>query len=369
MESHVTYAGQRLRKGFTTGTCAAAAAKAAALWLLEGACPDAVTVPTVEGELTLAIAEQSAGSEAASCCVRKDAGDDPDVTHGILICARVQLVPQADITIAGGRGVGRVTKPGLQVAVGEAAINPAPQQQIRAAVQSVLPSGLGAAVEISVPAGEEIAKKTFNPRLGIVGGISILGTTGIVKPMSEEAYQESLALRLDMLAAQGIRRCAFTFGEYGRDLAATLQLEPELCITVSNFVGFMFDHAVAKGFKQILFVGHLGKIIKVAAGIWHTHNRQADGRLETLTAFAALAGAPLDILTAIFTSVTTSAVVAILDEAGLTSVYQRVADAVQMRCRQRTHEELEIEVIVYTDKQRILAQTTAAAAYVDALRR
>lgn len=187
--------------------------------------------------------------------------------------------------------------------------------------------------------------------------------------MSEEAYQESLALRLDMLAAQGIYRCAFTFGEYGRDLAATLQLKPELCITVSNFVGYMFDHAVAKGFKQILFVGHLGKIAKVAAGIWHTHNRQADGRLETLTAFAALEGASLDVLTAIFASVTTSAAVDILDEAGLTSVYQRVADAVQLRCRQRTNEEIEIEVIVYTDEQRILAKTAAAAACVELLRR
>lgn len=360
MEMYVNYAGKQLRKGYTTGTCAAAAAKAAVLYLSNGVCPPAVVISTAEGELSIAIVCSSLQDDVATCCVRKDAGDDPDVTHGIIVCASVQLTTDMEIEIRGGKGVGRVTKPGLRVPVGEAAINPSPRKQIATAVRSVLPAARGAIVEITVPEGERIAQKTFNPRLGIVGGISILGTTGIVRPMSEEAYQESLALRLDMLAAQGVERCAFTFGEYGKDLAAVLQLKQELCVTTSNFVGYMFDHAVAKGFKQTLFIGHLGKIIKVSAGIWHTHNRQADARLEILTAYAGLAGASVSVLEEISTSVTTSAVVDILDREGLSVVYQRVADSVRLRCTQRTQAAIDVEVIVYTDNQRILAQTAGA---------
>jgi len=365
----VLHEGKLLRKGYTTGTCAAAAAKAATIGLLAAAFPERVAVDTAEGELLLPLASSDLEGEAATCCVQKDAGDDPDVTDGILVCARVRLDGSDTIAVSGGPGVGRVTKPGLRVPVGEAAINPAPRKQITAAVREVLPPGRGAQVEISVPKGEVVAQRTFNPRLGIVGGISILGTTGIVTPMSEEAYRESLALRLNLLAAQGVDSCAFTFGEYGKDLAATLRLDSERCVATSNFVGYMLDHAVAKGFRHILLIGHLGKIVKVAAGIWQTHNRQADGRMETLTAFAGLEGGEPALLCEIFGCVTTSAVVEILDRAGLAAVYQRVADAIHLRAWQRVGESAAVEAIVYTDDNRILAQTAGAASLVDQLRR
>lgn len=365
----VLHEGKLLRKGYTTGTCAAAAAKAAVLGLLAARCPEQVAVDTAEGELLLPVVSARLEGAQAVCCVRKDAGDDPDVTDGILVCASVQLNASGTVVVTGGTGVGRVTKPGLRVPVGHAAINPAPLQQITSAVRRVLPDGSGAEVEISVPEGEAVAQRTFNPRLGIVGGISILGTTGIVTPMSEEAYRESLALRLDQLAALGVDGCAFTFGEYGKDLAATLGLDSDRCVTTSNFVGYMLDHAVARGFRRILLIGHLGKIIKLAAGIWQTHNRQADGRMETLTAFAGLEGGEPALLREIFTCVTTSAVVDILDGAGLGSVYQRVANAIQTRAWQRAGEGVTVEAIVYTDGNRILAETAGAADLADQLRR
>ena len=357
-----------LRKGYTTGTCAAAAAKAAVVGLRRGVCPDTVEVATADGLLSLATTEARVTGDVATCCVRKDAGDDPDVTHGLLVCATARLRPDGPVVISGGQGVGRVTKPGLPVPVGEPAINPAPRRQIEAAVRDVLPDGQGAQVEISVPAGEAVAGKTFNPRLGIVGGISILGTTGIVTPMSEEAYRDSLALRLNVLAAGGQERCAFTFGEYGKGLAAVMELDPDLCVTTSNFVGHMLDHAVAQGFEEILFVGHLGKIVKVAAGIWHTHNRWADGRLETLTAYAGLAGASGAVLREVFACVTTSAVVDILDREGLAVVYGRVADTVKRRCEERADGAITFDIIVYTDGHRVLAETVGASALAARLR-
>lgn len=360
------YQGKRLREGYTTGSCAAAAAKAAVLALL-GDAPAQVSVQTGKGPLSIPIARTEREKEYAVCTVIKDSGDDPDVTNGIEVCARVRITQDPCIVIDGGEGVGRVTKEGLKTPVGSAAINPVPLKMIGSEVKSVLPEGMGADVLIFVPRGEEIAAKTFNPRLGIVGGISILGTSGIVRPMSEEAYKESLALELDMLRVH-YKSAVFVFGEQGKQLAAVAGIPESRCLVTSNFLGYMLDYAAYRGMEKILLLGQIGKLCKVAAGVFHTHSRVADARMETLAAFAAMEGAGRETVTAIYQCPTTALAVQILDESGLQTVYCRLAERIKERAEQYVREALAVETMVYTDDGRLLAQSKEAQALCAELR-
>ncbi len=362
----VFYQGKQLREGYTTGSCAAAAAKAAVL-ALAGAPTQAVSIDTARGPLSIPIARTQVEGNQVVCAVIKDGGDDPDVTNGLEICAQVRLTPEPGVTVDGGEGVGRVTRPGLKTPVGSAAINPVPLRMITAEVEKVLPRGQGAQVVILVPGGETVAAKTFNPRLGIVGGISILGTSGIVRPMSEEAYKESLALELDLLAIDR-QDCAFVFGEQGKRLAAENGVPASLCVVTSNFLGYMLDYARYRGMKQVLLVGQLGKLCKVAAGVFHTHSRVADARMETLAAFAAMEGADRDTVCRIYRCLTTAEAVALLEEKGLQGVYPRLVRRIQERVCQYGYEELEAEVLLYTDDGRRLAESDGAAALLTKLR-
>ncbi len=354
------YQGKLLREGVTTGSCAAAAAKAAVLALLSGACPEKAVVTTAAGPREIAVHTGRADGAGYLCSVIKDAGDDPDVTDGLEICARVELTAEEGVVIDGGEGVGRVTRKGLKTPVGSAAINPVPLQMIESEVRSVLPQGRGVRIIISVPRGAEIAAKTFNPRLGIVGGISILGTSGIVRPMSEEAYKESLALELDLLAGQS-DICAFSFGEQGRQLAIACGVPEERCLVTSNFLGYMLDYASYRGVRSILLVGQIGKLCKVAAGVFQTHSRTADARMETLAAFAAMEGASADTVRQIYSCLTTAQAVELLDREGLTAVYQGLADRVKERAEQYEYGALRIEVMLYTDSGELLAETAGAS--------
>ncbi|MCR4772402.1 MAG: cobalt-precorrin-5B (C(1))-methyltransferase CbiD [Oscillospiraceae bacterium] len=284
-----------MRMGYTTGSCAAAAAKAAAFMLLTGRRVERIGIVTPKGvALDLPLRDTVFGDGYVSCAVEKDGGDDPDVTTGALIYARVALSGAPGIVIDGGEGVGRVTKPGLDQPVGAAAINSVPRKMIRENVEEVCrladhPGGLS--VTIYVPGGDKIAERTFNPRLGIIGGISILGTSGIVEPMSEQALIDTIHVELRQRRALGAEYILLTPGNYGADyLSGSMGVDRALPIRVSNFIGDSLSFCAELGFRGILLVGHVGKLVKLAGGILNTHSKYGDRRMEILCRLAKQAG-------------------------------------------------------------------------------
>ena len=322
-----------LRCGYTTGTCAAAAAKAATTMLLTGRPLADVRLTTPGGvALTLDVLDAAFDGRQARCAVRKDGGDDPDATDGALIYATVERAAGEAIIIDGGPGIGRVTRPGLDQPVGAAAINSVPRRMIEEAVREADPGpGPGGwRVTITCPAGEAIAAKTFNPRLGITGGISILGTTGIVEPMSNAALIETTAREISVLAADGVKDLLVVVGNYGAAFARDnlgLTAAEGLCqpgaqpayglVMSSNFIGDAVASAAANDFANVLVIGHLGKLVKLGIGMLNTHSSQGDGRIETLIACALEAGAGLDCLRQLLGCVSTDAAVTVLRAAGL----------------------------------------------------
>ena len=366
LELYIPVGRQRLRCGYTTGTCAAAAAAGAAARLLTGETLPAVRIITPAGVAVEAeLLQHAAGEGWAACAVRKDGGDDPDVTDGALIFARVERTDTPGIIIDGGEGVGRVTLPGLDQPVGAAAINSTPRRMIAeqletAAARAGYTGGLRAV--ISVPEGEALAKRTFNPRLGIVGGISILGTSGIVKPMSEAALLDSLYLEMDQRRAAGTEDLLLTPGNYGESFAReVLGLNLDRWCMCSNYLGAAIDHAAGAGFRSVLVVGHLGKLIKAAAGCMNTHSKTADARRETLTAHAALAGADGALLRALFDSPTTDAGVELLKQAGLLGpVMASIGEALDGQLKRRAGEGLTIEAFFFSNQYGILGKTPGA---------
>jgi len=334
MDSFITKDGKKMRRGYTTGSCAAAASKAAAIMLLGGELLETVYLMTPRGiGLTLAVHEIERKENSVSCGIIKDSGDDLDVTNGMTVYSLVEKTDEPhEIRIDGGEGIGRVTKPGLDQPVGNAAINSTPRRMITEELRQVCEDygytgGLN--VTISAPAGVEIAKKTFNPRLGIVGGLSILGTTGIVEPMSDEAVVETIRIELSMRAASGKTVVLFTPGNYGADyIKNELYIDPEIAVTTSNFIGDAFALAAEFGFKGALLVGHIGKLIKVAGGMFNTHSRYGDCRMEIFASHAGMCGASAEVVRRIMDSAMTDDMLAILEEAGLR---QTVMDSVMSR--------------------------------------
>ena len=333
---------KKLREGFTTGSCAAAAALACCLWIRDGKCPDQVCITVPEGRQYI---PNIIPHDDGSCGVIKDSGDDPDITNGMEIIAKVELSEtDGEIRFIAGEGVGTITEDGLKIPKGEAAINPVPRQMIEDAVRSVF-GNRGAAVTVSIPGGQEIAKKTFNPRLGIMGGLSILGTSGVVRPMSEDALKESLYEELKMRATQGAKAIVFTFGNQGEE--ALKRIHPALPIVqVSNYIGFMLDSALELGVKKLIIGGHPGKLAKIAAGVMQTHSKYADGRREAIITQLALMGAEVELLRKIQNCVTTDAIVVLVHEAGLDTVWNRIAKAARRYLSARVRGEISIDVIV-----------------------
>ena len=341
MEQYIEKDGKRLRLGYTTGSCAAAAAKAAAWMLLTGSRKETITLDTPKGiRLTLDVKEISLGVDTVSCAIEKDSGDDPDVTKGTLIFAKVSRVDSPGVTIDGGFGIGRITKRGLDQPVGNAAINSVPRQMIRENVEEVM--GLtdyrgGMSVVISAPEGEMLAKKTFNPRLGIVGGISILGTTGIVEPMSEKALVDTIRVELKQRKANGAEYVLLTPGNYGSDfIHKELGLDMKLAVQVSNFIGDALDICKELNFKGAMLIGHVGKLVKIAGGMMNTHSKYGDCRMEILAAHAGAAGVPAETVAEILGCVACDDVLRILQETvfyeeTLSRVTNRVAFHLQHR--------------------------------------
>lgn len=371
---HIAYhGGQALRRGWTTGTCAAAAAEAAALLLLTGRAPVELRLETPGGlTFTLPVEQPHIDGDAAVCTVRKDAGDDPDITNGVGISATVCRA-EPGVAIDGGAGVGRVTRPGLAMPVGAAAINPGPRAQITAALgRAARACGYtgGFSVIISAENGEELARQTYNEHLGVVGGLSILGTSGIVEPMSEKALVDTILLELDSLYAGGQRTAFLCPGNYGADFARdTLGLDLEKAVKCSNFIGEALDHAVFRGFDDILLVGHAGKLVKLAAGVMNTHSSVADGRQEIFTAHAALCGAGRDILEGLMQSISVDACIELLDRENLREpVLARIESEIEKRLALRLRGRGHVEFILFTAKYGILAQSPGAMALCERLR-
>lgn len=354
---------KKLRTGYTTGSCAAAAAKAAAGMLLSGEEIRQVALMTPKQVcLYLDVERITRGPDFVSCAVKKDSGDDPDVTNGVYVYAEVRKVEEPGITLDGGEGVGRVTRKGLEQAVGEAAINKVPRQMIREAVaqqkEAYAYEG-GLSIVISIPEGKELAAKTFNPRLGIEGGISVLGTSGIVEPMSEKALTDTIYLEMKMLKENGVDWCYVVPGNYGSDfLRETLHFDGDLAVKCSNYIGEAIDAAAALQMKGILFIGHIGKLVKVAAGVMNTHSRQADCRMEVLASHAALAGADREIVRRIMGCITTTEGLEILKtEHLLETVMESVTERIGFYLKQRAGESLKIGAVVFSLEEGILGKT------------
>ncbi|MEB4673300.1 cobalt-precorrin-5B (C(1))-methyltransferase CbiD [Enterobacteriaceae bacterium G50] len=336
-DAPVWHNGKPLRKGYTTGSCATAAAKVAALMVLRQHIIHQVSIVTPSGvTLNLNVEVPQIEGQQAVAAIRKDGGDDVDATHGMLIFARVTLNDSGEIVLRGGEGVGIVTRKGVGLPLGSAAINRTPRQTIEAAVREAIGPARGADVEIFAPEGEARAQKTYNARLGILGGISILGTTGIVTPMSEESWKRSLSLELEIKRAAGLTRVVLVPGNHGeRFVREQLGIDSEVVVTMSNFVGYMLDEAVRLGFQHIVLIGHPGKLIKIAAGIFHTHSHIADARMETLVAHLALLGAPLDLLTQVSDCDTTEAAMEHIDAFGYQRIYNHLAERICLRVQQK----------------------------------
>lgn len=367
---------KKLRFGYTTGSCAAGAARGAARLLFGEDEISEVELMTPKGILLhLEILDRKRSENAASCAVRKDAGDDPDTTNGILVYAKVEkFLIRSDmedrIVIDGGIGVGRVTKPGLSQKVGEAAINPVPRAMILQAVEEIADQYHyegGLKVTISVPEGEKIARKTFNPRLGIVGGISILGTSGIVEPMSEKALIDSIRVEMTQHAAMGEQYMLVTPGNYGADyLREHMELPFEKNIKCSNYVGETIDMAVDMGVKGILFISHIGKFVKVAAGIMNTHSHSADARIEVLCSNAIRAGGDLACARSILQCNTTDEALRVLDENHiLKETMKEITDRIQFYLDHRSYQQILLGAVIFSNEYGYLGQTANAAELID----
>lgn len=363
---------KKMRFGYTTGSCAAAACKGAVQMLLGGEKKESVELMTPKGILlNLELQEIKMTETEVSCAVRKDAGDDPDTTDGILIYASVSKIEKG-IVVDGGIGVGRVTKPGLNQKIGEAAINPVPKMMIMKAAEEI--AGRydyegGLKIVISTPEGVEIGKKTFNPRLGIVGGISILGTTGIVEPMSEKALIDSIQVEMKQHYSQGEEYLIVTPGNYGAQyLREHMDIPFEKNMKCSNYVGETIDIAVNMGVKGILFVAHIGKFVKVAGGIMNTHSHCADSRMEILASSAIRSGVDLACAQRILDCNTTDEALEVLSEYGLLEVTMKtILDKIQFYLNHRSYEQIKLGAVLFSNVQGYLGQTEDAAELIERL--
>lgn len=371
-ELFVFHGGKRLRCGRTTGTCAALAAQGAARLLLTGQAPASAVLTTPKGTRIGAALENCRLEDSSACCsVRKDGGDDIDATHGLLVIAQVERRDAPGVSIEGGAGVGRITKPGLDQPIGAAAINRVPRKMIEEEVLSVgdeLGYEGGFRVTIHVPGGEEAAKKTFNPQMGIEGGISILGTSGIVEPMSAQALIDTIALEIRQRAAQGCKKMILTPGNYGLDFlhAQGMDRWGVPVVKCSNFIGDALDACAAEQFQGVLLVGHMGKLVKLAGGVMNTHSRYAGCRTELFCAHAALCGAGLDVCRALMDCPTSDACIAVLDKAGLReTVLDSLLSAVQDHLDRRISGAFPVGAVAFSNQYGLLGQTRRAGELID----
>lgn len=361
-EMYINVGGKVLRRGHTTGTCAAAASKAAAEMLITGMDVHSVTILTPKGiSLDLNVEDIIRNENNVKCAVRKDGGDDIDVTHGSLVYSEVTISNEG-INIDGGCGVGRVTKKGLDQPVGNAAINHVPRSMIIEALEDVcddLGYNGGFNVTISIPNGLELAERTFNSRLGIIGGISVLGTSGIVEPMSEKAIVDTIKTEMNVRREEGHKFLLVVPGNYGTGYIKSIEgLKAESAIKCSNYIGETLDHACELGFEGLLLVGNLGKLVKLAGGIMNTHSREADSRMEILTANAAMAGASFDTMKKIMGSISTDDALDSLEEEHIMKpTLDLISNKIEYYMNYRTGGKIRCGAIVFSSKYGLIGKT------------
>lgn len=372
LEEYVYRGAEKLRCGYTTGSCAAAAAKAAAEMIFTGHEVTGVKLMTPKGILLdLDVVDAELNERSASCAIVKDSGDDPDITNGIRVYSRVRLIPEGTV-ILGGEGVGVVTKAGLDRPVGDAAINTVPRRMISGAVAEIAEkygySG-GFEVTVSIPQGVELAKKTFNPRMGIEGGISVIGTSGIVEPMSNTAVIETIRTEANIRRAAGQRNMLLTIGNYSEDFVQReLPFSLERSVTCSNFIGDAIDIGMELGFESILIVGHIGKLVKLGAGIMNTHSSWADGRMDVLVTCGLLAGADTETLKRLPDCATADAAMDILDEGGyLEKTAEILSQRMDSYLRARVKDSVPIAALAFSYKRQLQVRTALAEELIKAI--
>ena len=344
-----------MRRGYTTGSCAAGAAKAAVLLLLSRKPLSRVHLETPAGiPLRLEVQQPNISPREASCHIIKDAGDDPDITHGLPIYAKVKKRKDTKITIKGGTGIGTITKPGFWGAVGESAINPVPRKMIAEAVRSV--DACGWDITIEAPEALAIHKRTFNSNLGIEGGISILGTTGIVEPMSENAWVKTIFLEIDLILKPGRQELLLYLGNYGKRFVQTLNLDLP-AVKISNFIGEVLLYCREKRVKKIVLVGHIGKMSKLSLGIFNTHSKISDSRIEAFVYYLALAGAPIEVLRSVSACSDTESAVTLAIREGYREIFQRMASGCIEKIKKYLgNEALRLEIIIYSMNWKIIGR-------------
>ena len=365
-----------LRGGYTTGACAAAGALAALKFLRGEDCP-ALEIEALDGTmLHIPVKDVQPAEGGATAEIVKFSGDDPDITNGASVFTTLQKGKSGQgLVFRAGKGVGHVTKPGLQIPVGEPSINPGPRKLIASVLArelgieaspsqdaewQALMAKLDFIVTISIPAGVELAKQTLNPVLGVEGGISVIGTTGVLRPMSEEGFKNSLVPQIDVALAAGFEDIVFVPGKIGEKLAAKIGLPPQALVQTSNFIGFLLDAAAEHGAKRVLLLGHIGKLVKVAAGNFYTHNRISDARLETLAAYAAAEGLDQKGVQAILAANASEDALEIIDGAGLQHVYTVLAERASARSERHVFGKLKVGTVLLTYSGRVLGMDEAA---------
>lgn len=364
-EQYIYRGGQKLRCGYTTGSCAAAASGAAAEMLISGEISEFSEIMTPKGVLLKPeVLDAEICTDYAKCAIKKDSGDDPDITNGILVYAKVSRISNG-VEIVGGEGIGKVTKAGLDQPIGEAAINSVPRKMIAAAVEKAAEMydyHGGFRIEISVPNGEEIAKKTYNPRMGIEGGISIIGTSGIVEPMSNSALIDTIRLEERMRKAEGHKALLLTLGNYSENfIQKSMPFALEKSVKCSNFIGEAIDSALEYGFENILIIGHIGKLVKLGAGIMNTHSAQADGRMDVLVTCGVLAGAESEVLRTIPECATVDAALDILKEHGyMEKTLEILAKRAEYYLDAKVKNAVRIGAVMFSDKHGITVETSRA---------
>lgn len=366
MEEYVYIDGKKYKRGYTTGSCATGAAKAATYMILTKETLETVNIDTPKGiPLNLKVENVDINNAFAQCSIQKDGGDDIDATHKMHIYAKAELIDCNEIIIDGGIGIGRVTKKGLGLEIGKAAINKTPISMIQSEVRKVIGDTKGVKITIFAPEGETIAKKTFNPRLGIVGGISIIGTTGIVEPMSDEGWKKSLSIELEMKKAQGMDKVILVPGNHGEMfIKESLGIDSKYIVRTSNFIGYMLKEAQRIGFKKILMAGHLGKYVKIAGGIFNTHSKVADARNEILIANLALMNAPFELINKVNECLTTEEFIEILEDDKYKK-YKEIYNILSEKCKKRidiymNDDEIDIEVMIFSMEKKLLGESKKA---------
>jgi cobalt-precorrin-5B (C1)-methyltransferase len=356
IDKYIIKNGKKLQYGITSGSCAAAAAKAATIILKEQKNIENVTIDTPKGwEIKIDITDQKFTKRYAECSVIKFAGDDPDVTDKMKIYAKVYFINEDRIEIKGGPGIGIVTKKGLAVDIGKPAINPVPLKMINDEVKNIKPDNKGVVVEISVPDGEKIAKKTFNPKLGIKGGISIIGTTGIIEPMSEEAYKETINIKIRQSIKNKTKTLIFVPGNYGFNFAIkNYELKEDKIIQMGNYIGYIIDQCKYYKIKNIIIIGSIAKLIKVAGGIFNTYSKVADARLEILASNYMYYYQNHNIFKKIFESNTVEEAVNYIKEK---EFYKKIVNKIKEKCTEYVNGLINFEISIFSMHKGLLAET------------